>query len=115
MENNQNVFVRMFQCKTQTSFIDESVDSTSKVFCLCETLRHQQSILPRSDGDTHLHLVFAEDRQKNDPSVKSMCGTRDASHIWLLGINVFVSSKDECFRCGKQTQCRTVLQSKSRC
>ena len=28
---------------------------------------------------------------------------------------MFVSSKDECFKCGEQTQCRIVLQSKSRC
>ena len=52
---------------------------------------------------------------------QSMCGTQDASHIWQLGganciggINVFVSSEDECFKCGEQTQCRIVFQSKSR-
>ena len=71
-------------------------------------------------GETHLHLTFAEDRQKHDPSVESMCGTQYASHIWQLGganciggVNVFVCSKDECFKFGKQTQ--IVPQSKSRC
>ena len=51
---------------------------------------------------THLHLTFVVERQKHDPSVESMCGIRDASHIWqpggansIGGINVFVSSKDE--------------------
>ena len=87
-----------------------------------EKLRHQQSIFPRNNGETHLHLTFAEERQKHDPSVKSMCETQDASHIWQLGcanyiggISVSVSSKDECLNCGEQTQCRIVLQSKSRC
>ena len=50
-----------------------------------ETLRHQQSFLPRNNGETHLHMTSAEDRRKHDPSVKSMKGTQDASHIWQLG------------------------------
>ena len=51
---------------------DESVDSTSKGACLNpdvgvfvkqrkniedETLRHQQSILPRNNGEPHSHLI----------------------------------------------------------
>ena len=50
-----------------------------------ETLRHQQSIIPRNNGETHLHMTSAEDRRKHDPSVKSMYGIQDASHIWQLG------------------------------
>ena len=48
-----------------------------------ETLRHQQSILPRNKGETHSHLISAEDCQKHDPSDKSMCGTQDASAIQI--------------------------------
>ena len=43
-----------------------------------ETLRHQQSTFPRNSPETHLHQTF---RRR---SVKSMCGTQDASHIWQL-------------------------------
>ena len=31
-----------------------------------ETLRHQQSILPRNSGKTHLHPISTEDCQKFD-------------------------------------------------
>ena len=136
MENIQNVFMRLFQCKTQRSCTDvlyrRVCGFDKQGACLNhdvgefvkrgETLRHRQSILPRNNGEIHLHLTFAEDRLKHDPSVKSMCGSQDASHIWQLGganciggINVFVSSKDECFKYGEQTQCRIVLQSQSKC
>ena len=53
----------------QTSFIDESVDSTSNVLCLShdvgklvirsERLRYQPSILPRNNGETHSHRTRA--------------------------------------------------------
>ena len=48
-----------------------------------ETLRHQQRILPRNNGETHLHP--AEDCQKHEPSDENMGGTQDASHIGQLG------------------------------
>ena len=50
-----------------------------------ETLRHQQSILPGNNGEIHVHLTSEEDRRKHDPSVKSMDGTQDDSHILQLG------------------------------
>ena len=50
-----------------------------------ETWRHQQIILPRNNGETHLHLTSAEDCQKHVPSDKNMGGTQDASHTGQLG------------------------------
>ena len=94
MEYIQNVFMTVFQCKTQTSCTDvfqrrvcgfnkqgAGLNHDVGEFVIrIETLRHQQSTFPRNNGETHLHLTFAEDRQKHDLSVKSMCGTQNASH-----------------------------------
>ena len=85
----------VYEMDLSVSCIDESVDSTSRVLVSVmmsasfvievETLRHQPSILPRNNGETHLHRTSAEDCQKHDPSDKSMYGTQDASHIGQLG------------------------------
>ena len=77
------------------------------------TLRHQQSILSKNDGETHLHLTSAEDCQKHDPSDKNMCGTQDASHIGQLGCANRICGVRKFSK--KQTQRRIILQSKSRC
>ena len=63
----------------------ENVCEVGEFVIEVETLRHQQSILPRNNGETHLHLTSEEDCQKHDPSDKNMCGTQDASHIGQLG------------------------------
>ena len=67
------------------------------------TLRHQQSILPRNNGETHLHLTSAEDCQKHDPSDKSMCGTQDASHIGQLGCANHICGESGSFRRNKHS------------
>ena len=74
------------------SCIYESVHSTSKVLfnkqseiIEVEPLRHQQSTLPRNNGEAHSHLTSAEVCQKHEPSDKNMDGTQDASHIGQLG------------------------------
>ena len=73
MENIQNVFMRLFQGKTRSSCTDvfqRRVRGFNKQgACLgydvgkfvirSERLRHQPSILPGNNGETHLHLTRA--------------------------------------------------------
>ena len=63
----------IYEMGLSVSCIDESVYSTSKVL-----VSVTMSASLRNNGETHLHLPSAEDRQKHDPSDKNMCGTQDA-------------------------------------
>ena len=73
-----------------------------------ETLRHQQSILPRNSTETLYIKLLSEDRQKDGEDkvgrlIKSMNGTPDASHIWQLGCANRICGELGDFRRGKQS------------
>ena len=92
-----------------TSKVLVSVMMSASLSFEVKTVRHQQSILPKNNGETHLHSDF-----RSRPSeTRSIC----QKHVWNSGCfahlaawavrtasvesTCFVSSKDECFECGK--------------
>ena len=113
-------------------YTDESVDSTSKVLVSImmsvsssnkgksfevETLRHQQSILSRNNGETHSRPTSAEDRQKcYEDKVGRWIEIWNSRCFPLLAAWLCESDLWRVRRLSKrQTQRRIVPQSKSRC
>ena len=68
-----------------------------------ETLRHQQSKLPKNNGETRFHLTSAEDCQKHEPSHKNIGGTQDASHIGQLGCANRIRGESGSFQSNKHS------------
>ena len=77
------------RCKVRFNELYQFVEQMVKTIEV-ETLRHQQSTFPRNRPRDLFYIELpAEDRQKYGEDkvgrlVKSMYGTQDASHIWLL-------------------------------
>ena len=111
---NQKEFMRLFQCaihrrvcgfKKHGACLNHDVGEVvkQKEIIEVETLRHQQSILPRNNGETHLHPTLAEDRQtcyeaKVGGWVESMYGSQDVHIHSLVARTFFCAQRALVFR-----------------